>query len=139
MHMFKLSAFPNVAVLPLYLERVSCGFPSPAQDYVEERIDLNKLIISHPSATYFVRVSGNSMIGVGIGDGDLLVVDRSLTAGHGDVVVAAVDGEFTVKELRTRPQLHLVAHNSDYSPIYFQSEDALMIFGVVTFSLKAHR
>jgi DNA polymerase V len=94
--------------LPLFLERVACGFPSPAQDYVEDRIDLNKLAVKHPSATYFVKVSGDSMIGAGIGDGDLLVVDRSLTAEHGDIVVAAVDGEFTVKELQTRPVLRLL-------------------------------
>ncbi len=105
--------------LPLFLERVACGFPSPAQDYVEDRIDLNKLAVKHPSATYFVKVSGDSMIGAGIGDGDLLVVDRSLTAEHGDIVVAAVDGEFTVKELQTRPVLRLLPHNTRYQPIRF--------------------
>src|SRR5690606_22581593 len=83
--------------LPLFVERVACGFPSPAQDYIEDRLDLNRLAVRHPSATYFVKVSGDSMIGAGIGDGDLLVVDRSLDAGHGDIVVAAVAGEFTVK------------------------------------------
>ncbi|WP_121514246.1 translesion error-prone DNA polymerase V autoproteolytic subunit [Brenneria goodwinii] len=125
--------------LPLFLERVSCGFPSPAQDYVEDSLDLNKLVVKHPSATYFVRVSGDSMIGAGIGDGDLLVVDRSLTAEHGDIVVAAVAGEFTVKELRTRPVLQLIPHNANYAPIVFQAEEELQIFGVVTFTLKANR
>ncbi|HDR2754035.1 MULTISPECIES: translesion error-prone DNA polymerase V autoproteolytic subunit [Enterobacter] len=125
--------------LPLFLERVACGFPSPAQDYVEDRIDLNKLAVKHPSATYFVKVSGDSMIGAGIGDGDLLVVDRSLTAGHGDIVVAAVDGEFTVKELQTRPVLRLLPHNARYQPITFHSEEELQIFGVVTHTLKTHQ
>ena len=125
--------------LPLYLERVACGFPSPAQDYVEDRIDLNKVAIKHPSATYFVKVSGDSMIGMGIGDGDLLVVDRSLNAGHGDIVVAAVCGEFTVKELQTHPVLRLLPHNSRYQPITFQSEEELQIFGVVTHTLKTHK
>lgn len=78
--------------LPLFLERVPCGFPSPAQDYVEDRLDLNKFAIKHPSATYFIKVSGDSMRGAGIGDGDLLIVDRALTAVHGDIVVAAVAG-----------------------------------------------
>lgn len=125
--------------LPLFLERVPCGFPSPAQDYVEESLDLNKLVVKHPSATYFVRVSGNSMIEAGIGDGDLLVVDRSLTAEHGDIVVAAVAGEFTVKELQTRPLFRLVPHNADYAPIEFLAEEELQIFGVVTFTLKSNR
>ncbi|MBM3070955.1 translesion error-prone DNA polymerase V autoproteolytic subunit [Enterobacter sp. RHBSTW-00994] len=125
--------------LPLFLEHVPCGFPSPAQDYVEDRLDLNRLAIKHPSATYFVRVSGDSMVGAGIGDGDLLVVDRSLTAVHGDIVVASVAGEFTVKELQIRPTLRLLAHNRHYQPITFQSEEELQIFGVVTHSLKTHR
>ncbi len=125
--------------IPLFLERVSCGFPSPAQDYVEGSLDLNKLVVKHPSATYFVRVSGDSMIGAGIGDGDLLVVDRSLSAEHGDIVVAAVAGEFTVKELHTRPDLRLIPHNRNYSPIVFQPGEELEIFGVVTFTLKANR
>lgn len=125
--------------LPLFLERIPCGFPSPAQDYVEESLDLNRLVVKHPSATYFVRVSGDSMSGAGIGDGDLLVVDRSLKADHGDIVVAAVAGEFTVKELRTRPSVVLMPHNPKYKPIIFHAEEELQIFGVVTFSLKAHK
>ncbi len=125
--------------LPLFLERIPCGFPSPAQDYVEESLDLNRLVVKHPSATYFVRVSGDSMSGAGIGDGDLLVVDRSLKADHGDIVVAAVAGEFTVKELRTRPSVVLMPHNLKYKPITFHAEEELQIFGVVTFSLKAHK
>ncbi len=129
--------FTEDILLPLFIDRVSCGFPSPAQDYVEERLDLNKMVIRHPSATYFLKVSGDSMIEAGIGEGDLLIVDRSLSADHGDIVVAAVAGEFTVKELRTRPSLQLVPRNVNYSPIVFHSEEELEIFGVVTFSLKA--
>ncbi|ADP12855.1 MULTISPECIES: translesion error-prone DNA polymerase V autoproteolytic subunit [Erwinia] len=126
-------------LLPLFSERVPCGFPSPAQDYVEDRIDLNKLAIKHPSATYFIKVSGDSMREAGIGDGDLLIVDRSLNAVHGDIVVAAIAGEFTVKELRTHPVLQLVPHNPHYPPISFQNAEELEIFGVVTFTLKAHK
>lgn len=85
--------------LPLLSDLVSCGFPSPAADYVEQRIDLNELLIQHPSARYFVKASGDSMRDAGIGEGDLLVVDSSRKATHGDIVIAAVDGEFTVKRL----------------------------------------
>jgi DNA polymerase V len=125
--------------LPLFLDRVPCGFPSPAQDYVESRIDLNKLLIVHPSATYFIRVSGHSMSDANVNEGDLLVVDSALTAVHGDIVVAAVDGEFTVKKLRTHPALQLVPMNPNFSPITFQDEESLEIFGVVTFIVYAAR
>lgn len=126
-------------LLPLFMERVPCGFPSPAQDYIEDSLDLNKLVVKHPSATYFVRVSGDSMLGAGISNGDLLVVDRSLSAGHGDIVIAAVGGEFTVKELQTYPCLQLIPHNANYSPIIFDTEEELEIFGVVTFTLKSNK
>jgi DNA polymerase V len=126
-------------MLPLFSERVPCGFPSPAQDYIEDRLDLNKLLIKHPSATYFIKVSGESMHDAGISNGDLLVVDRSLSAVHGDIVIAAVSGEFTVKELRTHPFLQLVPHNHEYPSISFQNVDELEIFGVVIFSIKAHK
>ncbi|WP_230351562.1 translesion error-prone DNA polymerase V autoproteolytic subunit [Lelliottia sp. WAP21] len=131
-------ASDNIMALPLFMEKVACGFPSPAQDYVEDRLDLNKLVVAHPHATYFVKVSGDSMIGAGIGDGDLLVVDRALTAGHGNIVVAAIAGEFTVKELQTTPILALVPHNPQFQPITFQPDEEVQIFGVVTHSLKSH-
>ncbi|MCZ4151599.1 DNA polymerase V subunit UmuD, partial [Escherichia coli] len=82
----------EIITLPLFSDLVPCGFPSPAADYVEQRIDLNQLVIQHPSATYFVKAAGDSMIEAGIGDGDLLVVDSAITASHGDIVIAAVDG-----------------------------------------------
>lgn len=139
MHTINRPVLHETLALPLYLERVPCGFPSPAQDYVEDALDLNKLVIKHPSATYFVRVSGDSMTGAGISDGDLLVVDRALSPEHGDIVVASVAGEFTVKELRTRPFVQLIPHNSRYSPMRFQGEEELQIFGVVTFTLKSNK
>ncbi|MFP5597905.1 translesion error-prone DNA polymerase V autoproteolytic subunit [Kluyvera sp. 142486] len=126
----------HMAALPLFSDLVPCGFPSPAQDYVEQRIDLNKLVIRHPSATYFVRAAGDSMSGAGIGNGDLLVVDSAKTAQHGDVVIAAVDGEFTVKRLQTHPSVMLIPENPAYTPIQFSGEDSLDIFGVVTHILK---
>ncbi|HGG8843368.1 TPA: translesion error-prone DNA polymerase V autoproteolytic subunit [Enterobacter soli] len=129
----------STLLIPLFMERVPCGFPSPAQDYVEDSLDLNKLVVKHPGATYFVRVSGDSMTEAGISHGDLLVVDRSLTAVHGDIIIAAVGGEFTVKELQTYPRLQLMPRNANYAPVVFGAEDELEIFGVVTFTLKDHR
>ena len=127
----------QIIELPLFLERVACGFPSPAQDYVEQRIDLNELLINHPSATYFVKAAGDSMIEGGISEGDLLVVDSSRKAEHGDIVIAAVDGEFTVKKLQLRPSVQLNPMNSAYSPIIVGSEDTLDVFGVVTYIIKS--
>lgn len=127
----------QVVTIPLFSDVVQCGFPSPAADYVEQRIDLNELLIAHPSATYFVKASGDSMIEGGISDGDLLVVDSSRTAGHGDIVIAAVEGEFTVKRLQLRPTIQLNPMNGAYSPIIVGSEDILDIFGVVTFIVKS--
>lgn len=127
----------QIVALPLFGDLVPCGFPSPAQDYVEKRIDLNELLVQHPSATYFVKSSGDSMIGAGIGNGDLLVVDRSKKPVHGDIVIAAIDGEFTVKRLQLNPVVMLVPENSAYAPIRISSEDTLDIFGVVTFIVKA--
>lgn len=138
MQFIKPADFPRAVVaLPMFSDLVPCGFPSPAADYVEQRIDLNELLIHHPSSTYFVKAAGDSMIDGGISDGDLLVVDSSRTAQHGDIVIAAVDCEFTVKRLQLRPNIQLNPMNSAYSPIRIKSEDVLDIFGVVTFIVKA--
>lgn len=125
--------------LPLFLERVPAGFPSPAQDYIEQHLDLNDLCITHPEATYFVRCEGDSMINVGIHGGDVLVVNRALKASHGDIVIASLHGELTVKELRLRPKAALFPHNPNYQPIILNDVDVLEIFGVVTYVLHALR
>lgn len=125
--------------IPLFLERVSAGFPSPAQDFVEKALDLNELCIQHPAATFFVRVSGDSMTGAGIFPGDILVVDRSLTARHGDIVIAIVDGEFTVKELALKPKPRLIARNPAYQSIDIADDGSLETFGVVTRSIRDFR
>ncbi|MCL2892522.1 translesion error-prone DNA polymerase V autoproteolytic subunit [Brenneria tiliae] len=130
---------PDELSLPLFNDLIPAGFPSPAQDYVEQRIDLNKVCVRHPSATYFLRVSGESMVEGHISDGDLLVVDSSLEARHGDIVIAAVDGEFTVKRLQTSPRLALLPMNPAYQPIYIHSAECLDIFGVVTYAIHATR
>ncbi|MBJ3590220.1 translesion error-prone DNA polymerase V autoproteolytic subunit [Salmonella enterica subsp. enterica serovar Saintpaul] len=127
----------QIVALPLFSDLVTCGFPSPAQDYVEKRIDLNELLVKHPSATYFVKSAGDSMTGAGIGNGDLLVVDSARKPAHGDIVIAAVDGEFTVKRLQLHPTVMLMPENSVYPPIMIGSEDTLDIFGVVTFIVKS--
>ncbi|WP_027875053.1 translesion error-prone DNA polymerase V autoproteolytic subunit [Spongiibacter marinus] len=118
--------------IPFFLERVSAGFPSPAQDYVEQTLDLNELCVKHPAATFFVRVEGDSMVEAGIFANDVLTVDRSLKAEHGDIVIACLEGEMTVKELCLRPSPKLLPRNSAYSPIELSDERDLEIFGVVT-------
>lgn len=137
MQFFTPNELLQIVALPMFSDLVSCGFPSPAQDYVEQRIDLNELMIQHPSATYFVKSSGDSMIDAGIGEGDLLVVDSSRKAGHGDIVIAAVDGEFTVKRLQLHPIVMLKPENAAYKPIMIGSEDNLEVFGVVTYIVKS--
>lgn len=112
---------------------VIAGFPSPAEQYVERPLDLNDLLVARPAATYFVRASGDSMRDAGVGDGDILVVDRSLEPGDGSMVIACVDGEFTVKNLRRdKSGIRLEAANPAYPPIRFSGEMQLRVFGVVT-------
>ncbi len=123
--------------IPLYLERVSAGFPSPAQDFIEKTLDLNELCIQHPAATFFVRVEGESMRDAGIYPNDVLVVDRSVNAVHGDVVIASLQGEMTVKELCTRPYLALRAHNPEYPELHILNPDEFEVFGVVTNVVRA--
>ena len=118
-------------LLPLAEERVSAGFPSPADDYVEVGIDLNEQLIRHPTSTFFLRVSGHSMTGAGIHDGDLLVVDRGLDPRPGRVVVAILDGAFTLKRLtRHHGRLRLEAAHPDYPPFELNHSHDLQIWGV---------
>ncbi|MFN9360639.1 MAG: LexA family protein, partial [Pseudanabaena sp.] len=119
--------------LPLQNCSVPAGFPSPAEDYVEHKLDLNSYLVTHPAATFFVRTSGNSMTGAHIHDGDLLIVDRSLEAAHGDIVIAVVQGEITVKRLHyQRGEVALVPENSGYKTIFINEHSELHIWGVVT-------
>lgn len=112
---------------------VEAGFPSPADEYLEEALDLNRLMIRHPAATFFVRVQGDSMEGAGIFAGDILVVDRAVDPANGKIVVAVVQGEFTVKRvLRKNGHLFLVAENQHYPPLKITSEMDFQVWGVVT-------
>lgn len=118
---------------PLMSNTIAAGFPSPAEQYVEAPLDLNQLLISRPAATFFLRVAGYSMIDAGIFEGDILVVDRSIEAKDGMIVVACVDGEFTVKTLKKDTgSIRLEPANSSYPVITFKEGMELRIFGVVT-------
>ena len=118
---------------PLALCHVEAGFPSPADDYIERSLDLNEHVIKHPSATYFVRASGDSMTGAGIFNGDLLIVDRSLEPVHGKVVIAEVDGQLTVKRLsKLKDRFSLQSENANYPPIELQEGNEVVVWGVVT-------
>ncbi|ECW3653263.1 translesion error-prone DNA polymerase V autoproteolytic subunit [Salmonella enterica] len=116
---------------PLFLERCQAGFPSPAADYTESELDLNEYCIQRRSSTYFVRAIGNSMRDMGLHSGDLLIVDKAERPQHGDIVIAEIDGEFTVKKLLLTPRPGLQAMNPDY-PTLWPDPDNLQIFGVVT-------
>lgn len=122
---------PSVTI-PLFLERISAGFPSPADDYIEAELDLNRLLIKNQAATFLVRVGGDSMINAGIHDKDILVVDKSEEAIHGKIVVAVVDGEFTVKRLYMKNgKCMLVPENPRFKSIVIGPEQELNVWGVV--------
>lgn len=118
---------------PLYGSRVQAGFPSPADDYIEAHLDLNEHLIKHPAATFFVKAEGHSMIGAHIQSGDLLIVDRSISPTHGKIVIAAIDGELTVKRLYHQSgQIQLHPENPDFPVIEISEHSDLVIWGVVT-------
>lgn len=119
--------------IPLYGGTVRAGFPSPADDYIETMLDLNDYLIKHPAATFFVRASGDSMINAGIHSGDILVVDRSLEVTHGKIVIAALNGELTVKRLSQQGgAIQLLPENPEFPPIDITEEYEMVIWGVVT-------
>lgn len=121
---------------------IKAGFPSPAQDYMSESIDLNKELIRHSETTFLARVSGNSLMEAGICDGDLVVIDKSLEAKNGDFVVAFIDGEFTLKEFRmdeSEDCAWLIPHNKDYSPIKVTKDNDFLVWGVLTYTIKQLR
>ena len=116
---------------PLYFTGVSAGFPSPADDYIDQDLDLNEHLIEHPAATYFVRACGNSMIGAGIHDGDLLIVDRAVEPQNGSIVIAVLCGDLTVKRLRIQNgRLLLEPDNNAYPPIEVVPEMDFQVWGV---------
>lgn len=123
--------------VPLFSHKVPAGFPSPADDYIEGRLSLDEHLIRHKDATFFVRAKGNSMVGAGIFDGDLLVVDRSITPSSGDIVIAVLDAELTVKRLIRRDGLVILKpDNPDFKEIILREGQELQIWGVVTSTTK---
>ncbi len=123
--------------LPSFISKVPAGFPSPAEDYMDKALDLNEHLIKHPAATFYCRVSGDSMRDTGIFDGDLLIVDRAVQASHGNVVLAAINGELTGKILDMHAR-QLRASNEHYPPIPIQEESDFSVEGVVIYSIRNH-
>ena len=125
--------------IPLLADSVSAGFPSPADDYTEENIDLNEHLISNPFSTFFLRVKGDSMINAGIKDKDLIIVDKSLIAKPGNIVIAMIDGEFTIKRLSIKNnELYLKAENHNYPDFKFKNHIDIQIWGVVIYSIHSY-
>jgi len=126
--------------LPLVGAKLKAGFPSPADDYVEERLDLNKYLIKNPASTFFARVSGDSMIGSGIYDGDILIIDKSIQPNANSIVVCAIDGEFTIKRIKKidKNTIYLMPDNPDFPPIKVSRDNDLIIWGVVIYSIHKH-
>ena len=119
---------------PIFLDSVSAGFPSPATDYLENKLDLNEYLVKHPAATFIVKASGPSMIEAGILSGDLLIVDRSITPNNENIVIASIIGDLTVKKLRKKGSLlFLVSANNEYSSIEVREEMECFICGVVSY------
>ncbi len=125
--------------IPLLNDSVSAGFPSPADDYTEENIDLNEHLISNPFSTFFLRVKGDSMINAGIKDKDLIIVDKSLIAKPGNIIIAMIDGEFTIKRLSMKnDELYLKAENNNYPDFRFKNHVDVQIWGVVIYSIHSY-
>jgi DNA polymerase V len=124
----------------LFIVTVPAGFPSPAEDYAEGPLDLNRHLIDHPAATFFVRVKGDSMTGVGIYSGDLLIVDRAINPTSGSIVIAVVDGEITVKRFhQSRGRITLLPENPAYAPIEIHHDTDFEVWGVVTRAIHFFR
>ena len=118
--------------LPLYTGRVPAGFPSPAAEYADDKLNLHEFLVKNEVATFYATVEGDSMIGAGILPGDVLVVNSALNAVHGSIVIAELDGETTCKRLETRPRVRLLSENPAYSPVEIRNPEQLQIWGVVT-------
>lgn len=123
--------------LPLLSSGISAGFPSPAMDFIDVSIDLNQLMIKRPSATFFGRVQGTSMLDAGISDGDLLVIDRSLSPKNNSIAVCFIDGEFTIKRIQKEIDFcWLMPANEKYKPIKVTAENDFLVWGIVTYVIK---
>jgi DNA polymerase V len=116
---------------------ISAGFPSPADDFKEIRISLDKELVKNKEATFYAKVSGDSMIGAGLDDGDLLVIDRSLSPENGKIAICFIDGDFTVKRIKKeKDKLYLMPENKKYKPIEISEDNELIIWGIVEYVIK---
>jgi len=137
---FFLPKMGNPDGMPYFDTGISAGFPSPADDFMENRLSLDVTLIDDTESTFFARVNGNSMIGAGLYDGDLLVIDRSVEPYDGCIAVCFVEGEFTVKRIKKeKNRVTLMPENPDYEPIVIEGETILIIWGVVNYSIKSHK
>ncbi len=128
---------PCALRIPFSTNRISAGFPSPANDYIETRIDLNEELIKNPHSTFFARVSGLSMQGAGIEENDILVIDKSLQPRNGCIAVCCLDGDFTLKRIQIKKKcVWLMPENVDFQPIIVTEDNELIIWGIVTFIIK---
>lgn len=126
--------------LPYADNGIQAGFPSPAQDYIGESIDLNRELIRHPAATFYGRVEGDSMTGEGIESGDIIVIDRSIEPDDGDLAVCCIDGDFTLKRIRLeRDRVWLIPSNESFDPILVTPDNRFEVWGVVTYTIKHNR
>ena len=127
----------EIVQVPFINDKVVAGFPSPAIGYEEERLNINDILITNPPATFYIRVTGNSMIDANINEGDILVVDKSIEPSHGHIVIAVINGDFTVKTLYCKDGVvKLVSANLEYPEIILAGESELNIWGVVTYAIK---
>lgn len=147
MRLKKLKDFKNITIYipetsevierPIVNENIAAGFPSPAEDFKEVRISLDKELIENENATFYARVRGNSMIDANIEDGDLLVIDRSIETRNGKIAVCMIDGEFTIKRLKVeKDQIFLMPENNAFKPIKVTEDNELIVWGIVTYVIK---
>ena len=135
---FSRPDFESDIRIPYIKEGVSAGFPSPATDFMETNIDLNKELCKNPLSTFYIKVKGHSMINAGINDKDILIVDRSLEPQNNKIAVCFIDGEFTVKRIKIdKDCVYLMPENEKYQPIKITEEDQLIIWGIVTYVIKS--
>ncbi|MCX6172219.1 MAG: translesion error-prone DNA polymerase V autoproteolytic subunit [Flavobacterium sp.] len=128
----------NTQELPYFASGIKAGFPSPAADFDESKISLDRVLVKNQEATFYAKASGTSMIGAGIDDGDIMVIDRSLEPQNNKIAVCCIDGEFTVKRISIKKDgVYLLPENKDYQAIKVTEDNELIIWGIVTYVIKA--
>lgn len=134
---FFIPNFENSRELPFITSGIKAGFPSPATDFDETRISLDKALVKNPDTTFYAKANGQSMKGAGIDDGDIMIIDRSIEPRNNKIAVCLIDGEFTVKRIKkTKEELLLIPENSDFQPIKITEGNQLVIWGIVTYVIK---